>query len=150
MENLGDLLKSKGGEVWVIEADKSVLDAIQMMAEKDVGSLVVLEAGSPVGIFTERHYAREVFLKGRRSPKTPIRDVMGAPVICASLQHTIPECMALMTDKRIRHLPVIDQEQLVGIVSIGDLVKSQLQDQRFMIENLIEYIHGPSRPSSIE
>jgi len=150
MDNLRDLLKSKGAEVWTIDADKTVLDAIRMMAEKDVGSLVVVEAGKPAGILTERHYAREVFLKGRRSPTTPIREVMGTPVICASLEHTIPECMAMMTNKRIRHLPVVDQEQLVGIVSIGDLVKSQLQDQQFMIENLIEYIHGPSRPSGVE
>jgi len=150
MDNLRDLLKSKGTEVWTIDADKAVLDAIRMMAEKDVGSLVVVEAGKPVGILTERHYAREVFLKGRHSPTTPIREVMGTPVICASPKHTIPECMAMMTNKRIRHLPVVDQEQLVGIVSIGDLVKGQLQDQQFMIENLIEYIYGPSRPSGME
>lgn len=150
MDNLRDLLRSKGAEVWSIDADKAVLDAIRMMAEKDVGSLVVVEAGKPVGIFTERHYARKVFLKGRHSPTTPIREVMETPVICASPEHTIPECMAMMTNKRIRHLPVVDQEQLVGIVSIGDLVKSQLHDQQFTIENLIEYIHGPSRPSGVE
>ena len=150
MENLRDLLKSKGSEVWVIDADKTVLDAIRMMAEKDVGSLVVVEAGKPVGIFTERHYAREVFLKGRQSPATPIRKVMGTPVICASPEKTIQECMAMMTGKRIRHLPVLDQGKLVGIVSIGDLVNSMLHDQQFTIDNLIEYIHGPTNPSGVQ
>lgn len=147
MQNLRDLLESKEREVWVIDADKSVLDAIRMMAEKDVGSLVVVDAGDPVGIFTERHYAREVFLKGRQSPKTLIKEVMGTPVICASPETTITESMAMMTSNRIRHLPVLDQGKLIGIVSIGDLVKSQLHDQQFTIENLIEYIHGPSHPS---
>ena len=150
MENLRDLLKSKGSEVWTIDAGKTVLDAIRMMADKDVGALVVVDAEKPVGIITERHYAREVFLKGKQSPKTQIREVMGTPVVCASPEHTIPESMAMMTDKRIRHLPVVDQEQLVGIVSIGDLVKSQLHDHEFTIENLIEYIHGPSHPSGVD
>ena len=150
MENLRDLLKSKGSEVWTIDAGKTVLDAIRMMADKDVGALVVVDAEKPVGIITERHYAREVFLKGKQSPKTQIREVMGTPVVCASPEHTIPESMAMMTDKRIRHLPVVDQEQLVGIVSIGDLVKSQLHNHKFTIENLIEYIHGPSHPSGVD
>lgn len=150
MDYLRDLLKRKGAEVWIIDADRTVLDAMQMMADKNVGCLVVVEEGKPVGIFTERHYAREVFLKGRHSPTTLIREVMGTPVICATLEHTIPESMAMMTEKRIRHLPVVDQEQLVGIVSIGDLVKTQLRDQQFTIENLIEYIHGPAPPYGVK
>ena len=112
------------------------------MAEKDVGALVVVENSKPVGIITERHYARNVFLKGRRSPTTPIREVMSTPIICASGEHSVEECMAVMTEKRIRHLPVLDQGELVGVVSIGDLVKSRIADQEFTIEQLVHYIHG--------
>jgi CBS domain-containing protein len=148
MNTLRDLLDSKGREVWTIQPDETVLDAIQNMADHDIGSLVVTEDGEPVGIFTERHYAREVFLKGRHSPTTPIRDIMNTRVICASLEQTIEEGMAVMVDKRIRHLPVIDKGKLVGIVSIGDLVKSRIADQEVMIEQLTDYIHGPVRRSS--
>jgi CBS domain-containing protein len=102
----------------------------------------VVEDGKPVGIFTERHYAREVFLKGRHSPTTAIREIMSSQIICVSPEQTIEACMAVMTDKRIRHLPVLDQGNLVGIVSIGDLVKSRLADQEFTIEQLVHYIHG--------
>ncbi len=145
MDTVRDLLNSKGDEVWTIQPDETVLDAIQKMADQNVGSLVVIENGKPVGIFTERHYAREVFLKGRHSPTTPIREVMNTRVICASPEQTIEECMAVMTDKRIRHLPVVDDGELVGIVSIGDLVKRTIIDQEFVIEQLTEYIHGPVR-----
>jgi CBS domain-containing protein len=107
-----------------------------------VGALVVIEDRKPVGIFTERHYARNVFLKGRRSPTTSIRDIMNTRIVCATPEQTIEECMAVMTDKRIRHLPVLDHGKLVGIVSIGDLVKSKIADQEFTIEQLVHYIHG--------
>ena len=103
---------------------------------KDVGSLVVVEDDKPVGIFTERHYARNVFLKGKHSPTTAIREIMSKRIVCVSPEQTIEECMAVMTDKRIRHLPVLDRGKLVGIVSIGDLVKSRLADQEFIIEQL--------------
>ncbi len=142
METLLQLLNSKGNEVWTIHLDDTVLDAIQKMAEKDVGSLVVVEDGKPVGIFTERHYARKVFLKGRHSPTTPIREIMSTRSVCASPEQTIEECMAVMTVKRVRHLPVLDHGKLVGIVSIGDLVKSRIVDQEFIIEQLAHYIHG--------
>jgi CBS domain-containing protein len=142
METVRQLLNSKGNEVWTIQPDETVLDAIQKMADKDVGSLVVVEDGKPVGIFTERHYARKVFLKGRHSPTTAIREIMSSQIICVSPEQTIEACMAVMTDKRIRHLPVLDQGNLVGIVSIGDLVKSRLADQEFTIEQLVHYIHG--------
>jgi CBS domain-containing protein len=142
MDTVRDLLKSKGSEVWTIQPDESVHDAIQKMADQDVGSLVVIEDGKPTGIFTERHYAREVFLKGRHSPTTPIREVMSKRIICASPEQTIEECMAVMTDKRLRHLPVVDDGGIVGIVSIGDLVKSVITDQEFVIEQLTHYIHG--------
>ncbi|NCF26575.1 MAG: CBS domain-containing protein [Gammaproteobacteria bacterium] len=142
MDTLLQLLNSKGNEVWTIHPDETVLDAIQKMAAKDVGSLVVIEDGKPVGIFTERHYARKVFLKGRHSPTTAIREIMSTHIVCVSPEQTIEECMAVMTDKRIRHLPVLDHGELVGIVSIGDLVKSRLADQEFIIEQLAHYIHG--------
>ena len=142
MDTVLQLLNSKGNDVWTIHPDETVLDAIQKMAAKDVGSLVVIEDGKPVGIFTERHYARKVFLKGRHSPTTAIREIMSPHIVCVSPEKTIEECMAVMTDKRIRHLPVLDHGELVGIVSIGDLVKSRLADQEFIIEQLAHYIHG--------
>lgn len=142
MDTVLQLLNSKGNEVWTIHPDETVLDAIQKMAAKDVGSLVVIEDGKPVGIFTERHYSRKVFLKGRHSPTTAIREIMSTHIVCVSPEQTIEECMAVMTDKRIRHLPVLDHGELVGIVSIGDLVKSRLADQEFIIEQLAHYIHG--------
>jgi len=145
MESVRDLLNSKGGVVWTIGPDETVLDAIQKMADKDVGSLVVIDGDEPVGIFTERHYAREVFLKGRHSPTASIREVMSVRIVCASPDQTIEECMAVMTDRRIRHLPVLDGGKLVGIVSIGDLVKTRITDQEVMIEQLTDYIHGPVR-----
>jgi len=112
------------------------------MADNDVGSLVVLEDGRLVGIFTERHYARNVILKGRSSPNTPVRDVMESRVVCIGPDRTVEECMALMTEDRIRHLPVIEGERLVGIISIGDLVKSIIADQKFHIEQLENLIRG--------
>jgi CBS domain-containing protein len=142
MDTVLQLLNSKGNEIWTIHPDDTVLDAIQKMADKDVGSLVVVEDGKPVGIFTERHYARKVFLKGRHSPATAIREIMSTHIVCVSPEQTITECMAVMTDKRIRHLPVLDHHKLVGIVSIGDLIKSRLADQEFVIEQLVQYIHG--------
>lgn len=142
MDTVLQLLNSKGNEVWTIHPDETVLDAIQKMAAKDVGSLIVIEDGKPVGIFTERHYARKVFLKGRHSPTTAIREIISTHIVCVSPEQTIEECMAVMTDKRIRHLPVLDHGELVGIVSIGDLVKSRLADQEFIIEQLAHYIHG--------
>lgn len=145
MDTVRDVLNSKGGEVWTIQPDATVHDAIKKMSDKDIGSLVVIEDGKLAGIFTERHYAREVFLKGRHSPTTSIRKVMSTSVICASPEQTIEECMAVMTDKRIRHLPIVDDGELVGIVSTGDLVKRTIIDQEFVIEQLTQYIHGPVR-----
>ena len=142
MTTVRQLLDDKGRDVWSIHPDSSVFDAIQLMASRDVGALVVVEDDRPVGIFTERHYARNVILKGKSSPKTPTRDIMTTDVICARPEQTIEQCMAVMTDKRVRHLPVLDQESLVGIVSIGDLVKSIIADQNFAIEQLEHYIRG--------
>ena len=142
MTTVQRLLEEKGHEVLSIGPDDSVFDAIQKMANKDVGSLVVMEDDEPVGIFTERLYSRNVFLKGRSSPETPVRDIMRTHVICARPEQTVEQCMAVMTEKRVRHLPVMDDERLVGIVSIGDLVKSIIADQKFTIEQLELYVGG--------
>jgi CBS domain-containing protein len=112
------------------------------MAENDIGSLVVMDGEKLVGIITERHYARNVVLKGKASPTTPVRDIMERRVICARPEQTVEQCMALMTDKRVRHLPVLEGKKVTGIVSIGDLVKSIIGDQKFIIEQLEHYIHG--------
>ena len=142
MTTVQKLLDKKGREVLSVHPDDTVFDAIKKMADKDVGSVVVIEDDKPVGIFTEREYARNVILKGRSSPMTPIRDVMERRVICARPEQTVEECMAVMTDKRVRHLPVLERKKLVGIVSIGDLVKSKIADQQFTIERLVEYVRG--------
>lgn len=122
--------------------DDSVFDAITKMAEKDVGSLVVMDGDRLVGIITERHYARNVFLKGRSSPDTPVGDIMSRRVVCARPEQSVEECMAVMTERRVRHLPVLEKKRVVGIVSIGDLAKSIISDQTFVIEQLEHYIHG--------
>ncbi len=142
MTTLKLLLDGKGHNVWSVHPDDTVLDAIQVLATKDIGALIVIEDDKPVGIFSERDYARNVHLKGKSSPETPVRDVMAAPVICVGPDQSVNECMALMTEKRIRHLPVMDGDELVGMVSIGDLVKSVIAEQQFTIEQLEHYIHG--------
>ena len=140
MATVQQLLKGKGREVWTLNPDESVLDAIRMMAEKDVGALVVTDGDKPVGIFTERDYARRVILEDRQSKTTPIRDVMSTHIVCASPEQTIEECMAVMTEKRLRHLPVMDGEKLLGIISIGDLVKAIIEEQQHVIAQLEQYI----------
>jgi len=142
METVRQLLDKKGHEVWSVHPDDSVFDAIKKMADKNIGALVVLVDDQIVGIITERLYARHVILEGKTSPETLVRNIMTSPVVCAQTDQTIAECMAVMTEKRIRHLPVVDQKRLVGLVSIGDLVKSTIADQEFTIEQLIHYIQG--------
>lgn len=142
MTTLQNLLDKKGHEVLSVHPDDTVFDAIKKMADNNVGAVVIVADGSLLGIFTERQYARNVILKGRASPTTPTRDVMETEVICARPEQTVDECMAVMTDKRVRHLPVLDRKELVGIVSIGDLVKSKIADQEFTIERLVEYVRG--------
>lgn len=142
MTTVQQLLSKKGREVWSVHPDDSVFDAIQKMADENVGSVVVMEDGKLVGIFTERHYARNVFLKGKSSPATLIGDVMERQVVCVRPEETVEECMAVMTEKRVRHLPVMHQGKLAGILSIGDLVKSKIADQEFTIEQLVDYVHG--------
>ncbi len=142
MTTVRQLLDQKGREIWSIHSDATVFDAIAKMAEKDVGSLVVMEGDELVGIITERHYARNVVLKGKTSPAISVRDIMERRVVIARPEQTVEQCMALMSEKRVRHLPVLEGEKPIGIVSIGDLVKSIIGDQKFMIDQLEHYIHG--------
>ncbi len=140
MATVKQLLDQKGHEVLSIGPDDSVFDAIKKMADNNVGSLVVLEGEKLVGIITERHYARNVFLKGRSSLETTVREIMSTHVVCARPEQSVEECMAVMTEKAVRHLPVLEKKQLIGVVSIGDLVKNIISDQKFVIEQLEHYI----------
>ncbi|MGB8577874.1 MAG: CBS domain-containing protein [Pseudolabrys sp.] len=140
MATVRQLLNEKGPDVFTVGPGETVFDAIRKMAEKNVGSLVVCEGPKPVGIITERHYARNVFLKGRASPSTLVREIMETQVLFARPDQTVDECMAVMSDKKVRHLPVIDQGKLIGIISIGDLVKNIISDQKFTIEQLTHFI----------
>jgi CBS domain-containing protein len=140
MLTIRQLLDQKGKKICSIHPDATVFDAIRKMAENDIGSLIVTDREALVGIITERHYARKVVLRGKTSPATPVRDIMESNIITARPEQSVEECMALMTEKRVRHLPVIEGGRLIGIVSIGDLVKSIIGDQRFMIEQLEHYI----------
>jgi len=142
MTKVHQLLGQKGRDVLSIHPDDSVFDAIQKMADKDVGALVVIEDDKLVGMLTERLYAREVFLKGRSSRETAVRDIMETQVVYARPEQTVEECMAVMTENRVRHLPVLEGGELLGIVSIGDLVKSIIADQKFTIEQLQHYVRG--------
>lgn len=142
MQTVKQLLNKKGHDVESIHPDDSVFDAIQKMADKEIGALLVMDNNKPVGIVTERLYARGVVLQGKSSPRTKVREIMTHSVICARPEQTVEECMAVMTEKRVRHLPVVDKKKIVGIVSIGDLVKSIIEDQKFVIEQFEHYIHG--------
>ena len=142
MTTLRQLLDQKGRKTWSIHPDATVFDAIAKMAEKDIGSLVVMDGDELLGIITERHYARNVVLKGKASPATRVRDIMERHVVIARPEQYVEHAMALMNEKRVRHLPVLEGNSLVGIVSIGDLVKSIIGDQKFTIDQLEHYIHG--------
>ena len=136
------LLEQKGRNVWMIRPDATVFDALAKMAEKDVGSLVVMDGEKLVGIVTERHYSRNVILRGKKSPTTVVSDIMERDVIHVRPEQSVELCMALMTEKRVRHLPVLEGQKVVGIVSIGDLLKSIISKQKFVIDELEHYIHG--------
>ena len=142
MTKLKLLLDDKGSGVWSVHPDDTVLDAIKLLAQKDIGALIVIENDKPVGIFTERDYARKVYLRGKSSLDTAVREIMVSPVICVSPDQSVNECLALMSEKHFRHLPVVVDERLVGMVSIGDLVKSVIDDQKFEIEQLEHFVHG--------
>jgi CBS domain-containing protein len=136
------ILKKKGGAFWSVAPDAMVIDALKLMAEKDVGALLVLGAGRLTGIISERDYARKVILKGKSSLQTPVREIMTQVVVTVHPGNTVEECMGLMTEKRIRHLPVVVEGQVVGIISIGDIVKASLAAKDFVIKQLGNYITG--------
>ena len=137
-----DLLAQKGSDIWSIAPDSSVYDAVKLMADKGVGALLVMEGDRLCGIVSERDYARKVVLKGRSSDKTPVKDIMTAKVLYVGQKRSIEECMALMTEKRVRHLPVMEDERLIGILSVGDVIKAIVSQQEFIIEQLESYIKG--------
>jgi len=141
MKTLKQLLEAKGKNVYSIAPDARVFDALKLMADKSVGALIVMEGSRIVGILSERDYARKVILHGKSSHDLQVREIMTGKVIAVQLSQTVEECMALMTDKRIRHLPVTEGERLVGVLSIGDLVKEVIAEQRQTIEQLESYIH---------
>jgi len=138
--SVADILRAKVGDVIRIDGDATVFDAVKVMVEANVGALLVSDGDETVGIFTERDYLRRIAVEGRRSRTTLVRDVMSAPVICVTPETSLDECMALMSDRRIRHAPVIDGGRLVGMISIGDLVKFQSALQSFEIRYLKDYI----------
>ncbi len=136
------LLDEKGTSILSIEPQTSVYDAVKIMSDNNVGALLAMDGESLAGIFSERDYARKIILKGRASSETRVGDVMSKNVVCAQPSQTVEECMALMTDKNIRHLPVLENNKVIGIISIGDLVKSVIRDQKFVIEQLEHYLHA--------
>ncbi len=142
MTTVRQLLEQKSPELWTISPNATVFDAIAKMAEKDVGSMVVMDGETLIGIITERHYSRNVALKGKTSPTILVKDIMERNVMYVRPEQSVEECMALMTEKRVRHLPVLEGGKVKGIVSIGDLVKSIIADQKFVIDQLEHYVHG--------
>jgi CBS domain-containing protein len=140
--NVGMLMRNKGGRVWSLAPSASVYDAVAMMAEKQVGALLVMEGMKMVGIISERDYARKVILQGRSSKETPVAEIMSSPVITVTPVHSIGECMQIVTEKRIRHLPVVEREQVMGMVSIGDLVNWVVSEQQATIRHLEAFIAG--------
>lgn len=142
MKKIGQLLKSKGNQVWTISPDATVFDALKLMAEKNIGAVVVTKDDALVGIISERDYARKGILRGLTSQETPVSKIMVSRVVCITPEETIDEGMALMSGKHIRHLPVTEDKKILGVISIGDLVKAQIEEQKFMIDQLTHYING--------
>ena len=142
MNTLKQILRDKGQAIWAVSPEETVFIAIQMMADKRVGALLVMENDQLKGIISERDYAREVILKGRSSKETPVQDIMTDKVLTVTSNHRVQESLSIMSEHRIRHLPVVDNNHVVGIVSIGDLVKSVINDQKTTIEQLENYIKG--------
>jgi len=142
MKLASDILLSKGQEIWVVKPDDTVFDSLRRMAQKEIGALLVMDGEKLVGIVTERDYARKVILEGKSSKDSAVSEIMTKRVLCVSPERTLDECMALMTDKRVRHLPVLDHKRVVGVLSIGDLVKAMISEQQVLIDQLQHYIAG--------
>ena len=141
MTKVRQLIEGKGRTLYSVEPEDPVLEAIRQMADRHVGALLVMKGTELKGIISERDYARKVILHGRSSAETPVWQIMSSPVITVSPDQTVQDCMKLMTDRRVRHLPVVDGSQVIGIVSIGDLVKAVIEEQQQTIEQLESYIH---------
>ena len=142
MKTVKDMLKSKKSELWFVAPTATVFDALKIMGEKEVGALMVMDAGKVVGIISERDYARKVILKGKASKDTLVKEIMTSNMFSVKPENTVEECMVLITGKHIRHLPVFDKDKFVGIVSVGDVVKSLISEQEKLIEQLSDYISG--------
>jgi CBS domain-containing protein len=142
MHTVHQILTQKGRDIWAVRSDDSVLDAVRRMAELKVGAMMVMADAQLEGMISERDYARKVILEGRSSRDTPVRDIMSAPPITINSRATADEALALMTRKRIRHLPVVDDGEVIGLVSIGDLVNAKIEDQQRLIEQLEHYVSG--------
>jgi len=140
MRTVRHLLEAKTPEVFAIGPDAPVLDSIRLMAEKRIGAVLVMDAGKLVGILSERDYARKIVLQGRSSKDTPVRDIMTAQVVTVGLKDTTDHCMQIVTNRRIRHLPVLDGDAVLGVISIGDLVKAVIEDQQLELDQLQRYI----------
>ena len=142
MKNLvSQILKAKGNKIWSIAPQETAYKALQLMSEKNLGAVLVIDKGKVVGIFTERDYARKVILKGKSSKTTPVSELMTKEVLCVDPETSVENCMSLMTEKFVRHLPVMEKKQLVGVVTQGDVVKQLIADQKFENEELERYIH---------
>jgi CBS domain-containing protein len=139
---VSEILKHKGTQVWTIAPDKIVFEAIQVMAEKNVGALLVMDGDRLAGIISERDYTRKIAIKGKSSRDTKVQDIISSPAISANPASTVEECMRLMTDNRVRHLPVLDGSKVIGVVSIGDLVNWTITSQKATIDQLESYITG--------
>ena len=141
MKSVRQIIEAKRHQLLSVSPDATVYDALKLMADFDVGALVVLDGERLAGIFSERDYARKVILHGKSSKETFVREIMTDKVLCVRPDQSVDQCMALMTDKRVRHLPVLDHKHVVGVISIGDVVKEVISEQQFVIEQLEQYIH---------
>jgi CBS domain-containing protein len=141
MKNVGQMLAEKEHKLLSVSPDATVFEALQLMADRNVGALVVLEGEKLAGIFSERDYARKIILLGKSSKETLVREIMTDRVLCVTLEQTVEQCMAIMTEKRIRHLPVLEQKKVIGVISIGDVVRETISEQRAIIAQLESYIH---------
>lgn len=142
MKTVKQLLEAKRHSLVSVAPDDTVLDALKVMAEKEIGAVIVIQDEHLVGIFSERDYARKVVLQGKTSKDTPVREIMTEKVVCVRPEQTIEDCMGLMTDKRVRHLPVLEHKKVIGVISIGDVVKEMLYEKEFVIQQLESYIHN--------
>jgi len=142
MKTVNEILQKKGAEVWSVGPSETIYNALELMRQKNVGAVLVVESDILLGIFSERDYARKVVLEGKASKSTAVREAMTTRVAYVRPHQTVEECMALMTDKRIRHLPVFEGEALIGVISIGDIVQAKISEQEFIIEQLENYITG--------